>query len=124
MLKKTVVIPFVLLFFITFFLSVSVVQSASLKERMAARIPTINTLKDQGVVGENNKGFLEFRGNKRPQKDIVDAENRDRQKVYEVIGKQQNASSTLVGQRRAKTIAQKSRPGHWFQNSDGSWNKK
>ncbi len=75
MLKKSITIPFVLLFLISFSLSVSVVQSTSLKERMAARIPAINTLKDQGVVGENNKGFLEFRGNKQPQKDIVDAEN-------------------------------------------------
>ena len=124
MFKKPIAIPFVLLFLITFFLSVSVVQSASLKERMAARIPAISSLKDQGVIGENNQGFLEFRGNKRPQKDMVDAENSDRQKVYEMIGKQQSASSTLVGQRRAKTIAQKSRPGHWFQNSDESWHKK
>ncbi len=124
MFKKTAVIPFVLLFLITFFLSGTIVQSASLKEKMAARIPAINALKDQGVVGENNKGFLEFRGNKQPQKDIVDAENRDRRKVYEAIGKQQNAPASLVGQRRAKTIAQKSRPGHWYQNSDGSWHKK
>ena len=124
MLKKPIAIPFALFLLITFFLSASVVQSASLKEKMAARIPAISTLKDQEIVGENNKGFLEFRGNKRPQKDMINAENRDRQKVYEVIGKQQNASSTLVGQRRAKTIAQKSRPGHWFQNSDGSWHKR
>ena len=124
MFKKTVTIPFILLFLITFSLSVSVVQAASVKERMAARFPAINTLKDQGVIGENNKGFLEFRGNKQPQKDIVNDENRDRQKVYEAIGKKQSASAVLVGQRRAATIAQKSRPGHWFQNPDGSWHKK
>ena len=37
---------------------VTVAHSASIKERMAARIPAINALKAQGVIGENNKGFL------------------------------------------------------------------
>ena len=87
MLKRTTIIPFILLFLTTFFLSVSIVQSASIKERMAARIPTINELKNKGVIGENNKGFLEFRGKKQPQKDVVNAENGDRKKIYQAIGK-------------------------------------
>jgi len=123
MLKKTTIVPFVLLL-ATFILSVSVVQAASIKERMAGRIPTINNLKDQGVIGENSSGFLEFRGSSQPQKGLIDGENRDRRNVYAVIGKEQGASATLVGQRRARTIAQKSRPGHWFQAANGSWHKK
>lgn len=122
-MKKTTLIPFFLLLALLF-LSVSIVQSASIKDRMAGRIPTINNLKDQAVIGENNKGFLEFRGSSQPQKGLIDEENRDRQKVYEVIGKKQGASATLVGQRRARTIAQRSRPGHWFQATNGSWQKK
>ncbi len=124
MLKKTAAIPFILLLLATFFLSVSVVQSASIKEQMAARIPAINALKKEGAVGENNKGFLEFRGKNQPQKNIINAENSDRKKIYQAIGKKQGASATLVGQRRAKTIAAKSRAGHWLQRSDGSWYKK
>ncbi len=31
-------------------------QAASVKERMLARIPAINALKDKGTIGENNKG--------------------------------------------------------------------
>jgi uncharacterized protein YdbL (DUF1318 family) len=124
MLKKTAAIPFILLFLITFFLSGSIAQSASIKERMASRIPAINALKAKGAIGENNKGFLEFRGNNQPQKDVIGAENKDRLQVYKAIGKKQGASSTLVGQRRAKTIAQKSKPGHWYQKPDGKWAKK
>jgi uncharacterized protein YdbL (DUF1318 family) len=124
MLKKTTAIPFILLLLATFFLSVSVVQSASIKEQMAARIPAINALKNKGVIGENSRGFLEFRGKKQPQKDLVNAENRDRKKVYQAIGKKQGASATLVGQRRAKTIAAKSKAGHWLQRPDGGWYKK
>ena len=124
MSKKTATIPFIFLILTTFFFSVSTGWSASIKEQMAARIPAINALKDKGAIGENNKGFLEFRGKNQPQKNIIAAENSDRSKVYQAIGKKQGASATLVGQRRAKTIAQKSRPGHWFQNQDGSWHKK
>ncbi len=124
MLKRTTIIPFILLFLTTFFLSVSIVQSASIKERMAARIPTINELKNKGVIGENNKGFLEFREKKQPQKNIVNAENGDRKKVYQAIGKKQGASAALVGQRRAKAIAAKSKAGHWLQKPDGGWYKK
>jgi len=123
MLKKSAV-PFLILFLMPFFLTVSTVQSASVKERMAARIPAINSLKAQGIVGENNNGFLEFRGKKQPQKNLIEAENRDRQKIYEAIGKQQGASAALVGQRRAKTISEKSRTGYWLQDPTGSWYKK
>lgn len=124
MLKKTAVIPFILLFLITFFLSGSIAQSASIKERMAARIPAISALKAKGIVGENNKGFLEFRGKNQPQKDVIDAENKDRLQVYKTIGKKQGASPTLVGQRRAKAIAKNTKPGQWYQKADGKWAKK
>lgn len=124
MLKKTTITPFILLFLTTFLLSVSVAQSASIKDRMAARIPAINGLKDKGAIGENNKGFLEFRGKKQPQKNVVNAENGDRRKVYQAIGKKQGASAALVGQRRAKAIAAKNKAGHWLQKPDGGWYKK
>lgn len=124
MLKKTAAIPFILLLLITFFISGSIAQSASIKERMAARIPAISDLKAKGIVGENNKGFLEFLGKDQPQKDVVNAENNDRLQVYQAIGKKQGASPTLVGQRRAKAIAQKTKAGQWYQKANGKWAKK
>lgn len=99
-------------------------QAGSIKERMAARIPAINSLMDQGVVGENNKGFLEYRSSARPQQDVVNGENQDRKTVYQAIAKKQGASATLVGQRRAKMIVQKGKKGRWYQKPDGSWFKK
>lgn len=97
--------------------------SASIKERMAGRLPAITQLKDTGVVGENNTGFLEFRGAKK-QAQLVTDENKDRQTVYKAIAKKQGASADLVGKRRAKMIAQKGKAGQWFQKQDGSWYKK
>ncbi|MCP4341838.1 MAG: YdbL family protein [Desulfobulbaceae bacterium] len=120
------------LFFSTFFfifiastlcLTTSV-QSAGIKERMAGRIPAINTLKAQGAIGENNKGFLEYRTGSKPQPQLVADENKDRAKVYGAISKQQGASAVLVGERRANMIAQKGKAGQWFQKPDGTWYKK
>jgi len=103
---------------------VTVAHSASIKDRMAARIPEINTLKDQGVIGENNKGFLEYRSGSHPQPALVQAENADRATVYAAIGKSQGAPAALVGQRRAQMIVQNGQAGHWYQKPDGSWYKK
>ena len=99
-------------------------QSATIKERMASRIPTINTLKDQGVIGENSMGFLEFRSSNKSQEQLVADENKDRGIVYEAIGKKQGASPSVVGQRRATMIVENGKPGHWFQKGDGTWYKK
>ena len=99
-------------------------HAASIKDRMVARIPAINALKDKGIVGENNKGFLEFRGKDQPQKEMVQDENKDRSAVYGAIAKKQGVDATLVGQRRAKQIADIGSPGHWFQDAKGKWYKK
>lgn len=99
-------------------------QAASIKERMLARIPAINALKDKGAVGENNKGFLEFRTSDKSEQKLVAEENKDRKSVYGAIAKNQQVDIVLVGQRRAKQISAKGSKGHWFQNPDGTWYKK
>lgn len=115
----------VLAVFTCFFLiAAPAVHSASIKDRMAARIPAINDLMDQGSIGENNKGFLEFRTANKSSAKLVEDENNDRRAVYAAIGKKQGASPELVGQRRAKMIADKGKKGHWYQKTDGSWYKK
>ena len=69
---------------------VSVAQD--IKEQMKARLPTIVDLKDRGIVGENNKGYLEFRSDTKEQEDVVAAENRDRRQVYSAIAAQQGTT--------------------------------
>ena len=95
----------------------------SLKERMLARVPEINALKAKGVVGENNQGYLEFRG-QQEKAAVVEGENADRRQVYEAIAKQQGTAADLVGQRRALQIADSAGPGTWLQAADGAWRKK
>jgi hypothetical protein len=112
---------FFIIFSCLFFIVPMVAHSATIKEQMAARIPAINALKDQGIVGENNMGFLEYRTAEKPQNELVNDENRDRNVVYEEIGKSQKAPAKLVGQRRAKMIAESGKASHWYQRPNGEW---
>ena len=96
----------------------------AVKARMLQRVAAIDQLKDQGVAGENNRGFLAFVGPKQPQADLVAAENRDRETVYNAIAKQTGASAAEVGQRRARQIADNARPGDYLQNAAGQWKQK
>ena len=64
----------------------------SVKVRMAQRLPQIDKLKAQGVVGENNRGMMELRGGDVDAGDAVAAENRDRGIVYAEIARQTGTS--------------------------------
>jgi uncharacterized protein YdbL (DUF1318 family) len=92
-----------------------------IKARMKARLPDITVLKAQGVVGENNKGLLEFLGKHRDKEEVIKAENADRQEVYSTIAGKQGTSAELVGKRRALQIAEKAQAGEWIQNEAGMW---
>ncbi len=104
-------------------MSGTAVQAAGVKARMKARLPEIIALKAQGVVGENNRGYLEFIGS-RVKEALVTAENSDRRKVYMAIARQQGAGLEIVEKRRAAQIESKGRPGEWFQDPGGKWYKK
>lgn len=106
------------------FLGSYTATAASIKDRMVQRLPAITALKDKGLIGENSKGFLEYRTAQQPEKQTVQAENADRSSVYAAIAKKQGVKPTLVGQRRAKQIAEKGGSGHWFQRPNGEWYKK
>ncbi len=124
MQRYTISIASILFCIVFFFSSMSI--AASVKEiqmRMKDRKPIITKLKDGGNVGENNKGFLEFRGEKLNQ-DIVLAENDDRRIVYIAIARKQSVTPELVGERRALAIVEKGEKGHIFQKPDGTWYKK
>jgi hypothetical protein len=96
----------------------------TIKERMKARLPEIISLKNQGVIGENNKGFLEFVGSARPNPALVADENKDRLAVYEAIAKQSGATAQVVGERRAIQITEGADAGDWLQDAGGKWFQK
>ena len=125
-MKKSVFsIPVIFLFVGLLVTPVSAFAGADeLKERFKDRLPVIKELKDKGVVGENNKGYLEFVGGKQERPDVVSAENNDRRIVYTAIAKKQGTTADVVGTRRALQIAEIASPGEMLQKADGTWYRK
>ena len=95
-----------------------------IKERMKSRLPVIADLKTKGIIGEDNKGYLAFVGNKRAQEQVIAAENKDRKAIYTYFANQQNTSLSVVEQIQAKRKAEKANPGEYIQNAKGQWTKK
>ena len=97
---------------------------AGIKERMKQRLPQIVNLKNRGVVGETNAGYLGFVTAKKEKQDVVAAENQDRKAIYTKIAKQQNVSIQLVQKRRAAQLSASGIKGHYYQSESGAWVKK
>jgi uncharacterized protein YdbL (DUF1318 family) len=76
-----------------------------IKARMKNRLPEIKQLKAQGIVGEDNKGYLQFVGGNKAKADVVAAENKDRKTVYTAIAKCQTAGNDSRACRKASRIA-------------------
>jgi uncharacterized protein YdbL (DUF1318 family) len=87
------------------------------------RLAIIKALKKQGIVGENNKGYLEFKGAIQA-KEVVDEENCVRKKAYEAVAASTKVSVEQVGINRAAQIAAESSEDTLIQLPDGRWIKK
>jgi len=102
-------------------------ESAELKERFLQRRPLLEQMKNLKWIGENNLGFLVFRGeagkNEKNIK-IVQEENGDRKTVYGEIAVKVNTPIEEVGKRRAVQIAVLATVGHWLQDEAGNWYQK
>jgi uncharacterized protein len=100
-------------------------SQGAIQERMKARIAQVDALKLAGLVGENNKGFLEQRGTLEPaQSEIMNAENADRRALYNILAGRLGLSVSVVGEQRATNVREKSAAGVWLQGTDGAWYKK
>jgi hypothetical protein len=99
-------------------------DAEAIKTRMLERLPVINDYKTQGIVGENNKGFLQVMGIDGEWTQVVAAENNDRKMVYQAIAAKTGAPVEAVGVRRALQIRESAAPGTWIQTDDGKWVKK
>ncbi len=96
----------------------------AVKARMGQRLTALDAFKAQGVIGENNRGYVDLRGGDTAAGDVVAGENKDRGEVYAALAKQTGSSADQVGRARAKQIAAGSAAGVWLQREDGSWYKK
>ena len=88
------------------------------------RLAIIKALKLKGLVGENNKGFLEFRTNDKTAEPVVNEENSERAKAYQEVARKTGADAEKVGTQRSVQIASGEPGGVWIQEQNGSWIKK
>lgn len=114
----------VISFLVVLFTTVASSSAEDTKSRMKKRLPIIIELKAKGIVGEDNRGYLQFVGAEREKEDVVTAENNDRKSVYSAIAKKQGATVDFVGKRRVKQIVEKAKKGEFLQDESGKWYKK
>jgi len=123
-MKRKTIIAILPVFILGILITNAHSSAKAIKQRMIDRLPVVKSLKDRGVVGENNQGYLEFVGKQKEKADVIEAENKDRKLVYEAIAKQQGTTVELVGKHRAIQIAKKAEPGEWLQDANGKWYQK
>lgn len=93
-------------------------------ESRKARFGELKSLKAQGLVGENNRGYVQLLGGPAQNKSVVDAENRDRKLIYQTIVEQNGlAADSLATVEKvfAKVQANKADHGEKVQDEAGQW---
>ncbi|MGH7795745.1 MAG: YdbL family protein [Candidatus Binatia bacterium] len=106
----------------------------ALKDSIKRRSEAIKPYMDRGNVGIAQDGLLAVRNNdglnlkeRAESKQLIDAENRDREALYAEIAKANNIPNENVPKIKsifAKSWIEQARPGWWIQDSQGSWKKK
>ena len=98
----------------------------ALKNRQT-RYRQLQTLKQEGAIGENNKGYVTNLNDSAGAATITAAENKDRRVLYEALAEQNKLGSTgLLEVQRAFAEVQheKAGSGDMVQSTSGSWKKK
>mgnify|MGYP001374508166 FL=1 len=106
----------------------------AIKDSIRERSNAIKPFMDRGNIGLAQDGLLTVHNadglnlkERAETKQLVDAENRDRDNLYAEIAKANNISRDSIP--RIKTIFARSwldqaRPGWWIQDAQGNWKKK
>ena len=98
----------------------------ALKNRQV-RYYELQNLKQEGVIGENNKGYVTSLKENAVAPTLAAAENRDRRVLYEALAEQNKLGSTgLLEIQRAFAEVQKEKAGlgDMIQSPSGEWKKK
>ena len=92
-----------------------------------ARYNSLQDMKDEGKIGENNQGYIEEIGGASGLDYMVQSENQDRGTLYRAIVQQNNLPDSGLAQVEAAFAdvqREKARSGNSIQMSSGEWVKK
>ncbi len=98
----------------------------ALKNRQA-RYSQLQDLKQEGLLGENNKGYVTDLKSNAAASSLAGAENQDRRIVYEALAEQNGLGRTgllEVQKAFAEVQHEKSAAGDMIQDPSGNWIKK
>jgi uncharacterized protein len=95
-------------------------------EARRGRFDKLKEFKKQGIVGENNRGYVEVLGGGGEAAGLVAQENRDRKVIYQAIAEQNGLQSQLdvIEKVFAQVQREKAQPGEKIQSEDGHWTGK
>lgn len=96
-------------------------------ENRQARYSQLQSLKQKGAVGEDNKGFVADLGRDPQAAAMVNSENRDRRIIYQALVDQNklgSAGMTEVQKVFAEVQRDKASSGEYIQTPAGEWSRK
>jgi len=106
----------------------------AIKDSIKVRSDAIKPFMDRGNIGIGADGLLAIRNTdglnlkeRAETKQLVDAENRDRDNLYAEIAKANNMSNDSIPKIKAifaRSWLEQTRPGWWIQDSQGNWKRK
>lgn len=106
----------------------------AIKDSIKARSEAIKPFMDRGNIGLAADGLLAIRSTdglnlkeRAETKQLVDAENRDRENLYVEIAKANNIPADNVPKIKgifARSWLDQARPGWWIQDGQGNWKRK
>mgnify|MGYP001048630091 CR=1 FL=1 len=91
-----------------------------------ARFDELADLKAEGIIGENNSGYVEILAPSPRAQELAPNENRDRRLIYKAIAEQNGLTGALntIETVFAKVQREKAAPGDPIQLPGGEWVKK
>lgn len=100
------------------------VEQALLNRR--ERFDALEEYKAKGIIGENNRGYVEVLVGDSQAADIVKGENQDRKIIYQTIAEQNGISGQIdvIEKVFAQVQHEKAKTGYKIQADNGAWTTK
>jgi len=92
-------------------------------ENRRNRYEKLREIKSQGIIGENNRGYVELLVDDQAAKTLLEAENKDRKVIYQTIADQNGLTNALATIEKvfAQEQRERAQPGEKIQTEDGQW---
>jgi uncharacterized protein YdbL (DUF1318 family) len=95
-------------------------------ENRRQRYEALKAMKGRGLIGENNRGYLDVLSDQEGAQRLTSEENRDRRTIYEAIAEQNDLTqaSGTIEKVFAQVQRDKAETGEMIQMENGQWTKK